>query len=269
MATPRPGTPRRYWPRSARACPRRLLPNVPDTSQHRPTVALGLTPAGALRLDGSELAAFAITQAAGQPAPRRDALVVCVWRPVDVRFTPTDNGHFDADRATAVRHAAERTAAHGASLACDAGFLARSVAVEVSADLEGHRRDCRRIQRKPDRARTAPPQRAARTPAGQRRGRSGRPYRHSNTHHPPSGPAASSLKFDGWQRQQRGRGDDTGSREPKAGKVFPDLAGSSRGRWCRSFSQYAASEYRGGILDWGARRPTPSFRDRRRCWWCL
>ena len=69
--------------------------------------------------DGSELAAFAIAQAAAQLAPRRDALVVCVWQPVEVGFTPTDAKHFDADRATEVRQAAEQTAAHGASLADD------------------------------------------------------------------------------------------------------------------------------------------------------
>lgn len=87
--------------------------------------------------DGSELAAYAIVQAAGQLAPRRDALVVCVWRPVDVGFTPTDETHFDADRAVEVRRAAERTAAHGASLAEDVGFLARSAAVEATPTWRG------------------------------------------------------------------------------------------------------------------------------------
>jgi MFS family permease/nucleotide-binding universal stress UspA family protein len=87
--------------------------------------------------DGSELGAFAIAQAAAQLAPQRDALVVCVWQPVDVGFTPTDPKHFDADRATEVRQAAERTAAHGASLACNAGFLARSKAVESAPTWKG------------------------------------------------------------------------------------------------------------------------------------
>jgi nucleotide-binding universal stress UspA family protein len=87
--------------------------------------------------DGSELAAFAIERAATQLAQGRDALVVCVWQPVDVGFTPTDNGHFDADQATEVRRAAEQTAAHGASLACQAGFLARSVAVEAAPTWKG------------------------------------------------------------------------------------------------------------------------------------
>ena len=50
---------------------------------------------------------------------------------------PTDTKHFDADRATEVRHAAERTAAHGASLARDAGFLACSKAVEATPTWKG------------------------------------------------------------------------------------------------------------------------------------
>jgi nucleotide-binding universal stress UspA family protein len=87
--------------------------------------------------DGSELAAFAIERAATQLAPGRDALVVCVWQPVDVGFTPSDNGHFDADQATEVRQAAERTAAHGAALAAAAGFQAWSKAVEAAPTWQG------------------------------------------------------------------------------------------------------------------------------------
>ena len=96
-------------------------------------------PAGAVLFayDGSELAAFAISQAAAQLAPQRDALVVCVWQPADVGFTPTDDTHFDADRATEVRQAAERTAAHGAVLAEEAGFRARSEAVEGAPTWKG------------------------------------------------------------------------------------------------------------------------------------
>ena len=87
--------------------------------------------------DGTDLAAFAITQAAARIGTEREALVVCVWQPVDVGFTPTDPQHFDADRATEVRHAAERTAAHGAELARQAGFTARSVAVEAAPTWQG------------------------------------------------------------------------------------------------------------------------------------
>jgi nucleotide-binding universal stress UspA family protein/MFS family permease len=87
--------------------------------------------------DGSELAACAIRQAAAQLGPHRDALVACVWQPADVGFTPTDAQHFDADRAGEVRRAAERTAAHGAELAEQAGFRARSVAVEAAPTWKG------------------------------------------------------------------------------------------------------------------------------------
>ena len=87
--------------------------------------------------DGSDLAASAIGRAATQLAPRRDALVVCVWQPVDVGFTPIDSTHFDADRAVEVKQAAERTAAHGAELAERAGFNGRSIAVEASPTWQG------------------------------------------------------------------------------------------------------------------------------------
>jgi nucleotide-binding universal stress UspA family protein len=87
--------------------------------------------------DGSELAACAIRTAAGQLAPQRSALVVCVWQPVDVGFTPTDSTHFDAGCAPEVREAAERTAAHGAALAADAGFMADSMTIEAAPTWKG------------------------------------------------------------------------------------------------------------------------------------
>ena len=87
--------------------------------------------------DGSELAAFAIAHAATQLAPRRDALVLCVWQPANVGFTPAGTKRFNADQATEVRQAAEGTAAHGASLAGKAGFLARSMAVEAAPTWQG------------------------------------------------------------------------------------------------------------------------------------
>ncbi|AFM15559.1 arabinose efflux permease family protein [Mycolicibacterium chubuense NBB4] len=87
--------------------------------------------------DGSELAAAAITRAGDHLAAGRDAVVVCVWQPVDVGFTPVAEPHFDADRASEVRLAAERTAAHGASLADAAGFRACSVAVEATPTWKG------------------------------------------------------------------------------------------------------------------------------------
>jgi MFS family permease/nucleotide-binding universal stress UspA family protein len=87
--------------------------------------------------DGTRLADKAIRYAAGQLEPGRCALVVCVWQPADVGFTPTDAKHFDADQAGEVRRAAERTAAHGASLAEAAGFHATSMAVEAAPTWKG------------------------------------------------------------------------------------------------------------------------------------
>jgi nucleotide-binding universal stress UspA family protein len=87
--------------------------------------------------DGSELAAFAIKEAAMQLAAGRDAVVLCVWQPVDVGFVPTSKRHFDADQAPEVRRAAEDTAAYGASLAETAGFRAQSVAVEAAPTWKG------------------------------------------------------------------------------------------------------------------------------------
>ncbi|TDO18788.1 putative MFS family arabinose efflux permease [Mycobacterium sp. BK086] len=86
--------------------------------------------------DGSELAGHAIDQAAEQLSPR-EAVVVCVWQPVDVGFTPADGQPFDTDRASQVRLAAERTAAHGAALADAAGFRSCSVAIEASPTWKG------------------------------------------------------------------------------------------------------------------------------------
>ena len=90
-----------------------------------------------LAYDGTELAENAIRRAACQLGEGRCALVVCVWQPADVGFTPADGEHFDADRAQEVRRAAERTAAHGASLAEEAGFRAESIAVEAAPTWQG------------------------------------------------------------------------------------------------------------------------------------
>jgi len=87
--------------------------------------------------DGSDLAVFAIEEAARLLATGRDAVVLCVWQPVDVGFIPTGKEPFDADKAPEVRRAAEATAAYGASLAEKAGFRARSVAVEAAPTWKG------------------------------------------------------------------------------------------------------------------------------------
>jgi nucleotide-binding universal stress UspA family protein len=87
--------------------------------------------------DGSELAAFAIEQSAKQLAAGREALVLCVWQPADVGFTPAGERHFDADQAAEVQRAAEETAAHGAALAAKAGFRPQSMTVKAAPTWKG------------------------------------------------------------------------------------------------------------------------------------
>ncbi len=87
--------------------------------------------------DGSDLAVRAIEEASRLLATGREALVLCVWQPVDVGFVPVNKQHFDADKAPEVRRAAEETAAYGASLASEAGFRATSVAVEGAPTWKG------------------------------------------------------------------------------------------------------------------------------------
>lgn len=87
--------------------------------------------------DGSELAGLAIAQAGRQIALGRDALVVCVWQPADVGFVPIGERHFDAAQAGEVRTAAEETAAHGASLAREAGFRSQSLVIEAAPTWKG------------------------------------------------------------------------------------------------------------------------------------
>jgi nucleotide-binding universal stress UspA family protein len=87
--------------------------------------------------DGSDLAKLAIEQAGRQLAPGREALVVCVWQTGDVGFVPTGERHLKAADATEVRKAAEETAAHGASLAAEAGFRAESMAFEAAPTWRG------------------------------------------------------------------------------------------------------------------------------------
>jgi nucleotide-binding universal stress UspA family protein len=87
--------------------------------------------------DGSDLAAFAIEEAAAQLQDGREAVVVCVWQPVDVGFVLSSGRHLNATDATEVRRAAEETAARGAELAEEAGFRARGVAVEAAPTWKG------------------------------------------------------------------------------------------------------------------------------------
>jgi nucleotide-binding universal stress UspA family protein len=82
--------------------------------------------------DGSELAKLAIDEAARHLATGRDALVLTVWQPFDVGFVPVSGLQIDAKQIADVRKAAEHTAADGASLAEQAGFRARSEAIEAA-----------------------------------------------------------------------------------------------------------------------------------------
>jgi nucleotide-binding universal stress UspA family protein len=87
--------------------------------------------------DGSDLAALAIKEAGRQLAKGREALVVCVWQPGDVGFVVPEDRHLHAAEAPEVKKAAEETAAHGASLAEEAGFRAQSTVVEAAPTWQG------------------------------------------------------------------------------------------------------------------------------------
>jgi nucleotide-binding universal stress UspA family protein len=87
--------------------------------------------------DGSDLAGYAIEQAARQLAPGREALVVCVWQPADVGFVPTKGRKLLAAAANEVKAAAEETAEEGADLATEAGFDAKPLTVEAAPTWKG------------------------------------------------------------------------------------------------------------------------------------
>jgi nucleotide-binding universal stress UspA family protein len=90
-----------------------------------------------LAYDGSELAAIAIEHAGKQLDGGREALSVCVWRPVDVGFVLPPGRRLQASEASEVRRAAEETAARGAALAEAAGFRARAIAIEAVPTWKG------------------------------------------------------------------------------------------------------------------------------------
>jgi nucleotide-binding universal stress UspA family protein len=87
--------------------------------------------------DGSELAKLAIHEAAQQLVSGRQALVLTVWHPFDVGFVPAGDVRFDAAQVAEVKHAAEQTAAEGASLARAAGLDARGATVEAAPTWKG------------------------------------------------------------------------------------------------------------------------------------
>jgi nucleotide-binding universal stress UspA family protein len=87
--------------------------------------------------DGSELSQLAIDEAARQLGTGRDALVVTVWQPFEVGFVPVAGLQFNAEQATEVKRAAELTAADGVSRAEQAGFRARSAAIQAAPAWKG------------------------------------------------------------------------------------------------------------------------------------
>jgi nucleotide-binding universal stress UspA family protein len=87
--------------------------------------------------DGSDLAGNAITEAGRQLRAGRDAIVLTIWEPFNVGFLPVGGLGFDAAGADEVRAAAEKTAAHGASLAGEAGFRATAMTAEGAPTWKG------------------------------------------------------------------------------------------------------------------------------------
>jgi nucleotide-binding universal stress UspA family protein len=87
--------------------------------------------------DGSELAAYAIEQAAFQLTPGREAIVVCVWQPADVGFKPRKGRELHAAAANEVEAAAKETAEDGAALAANHGFKATALTVEAAPTWKG------------------------------------------------------------------------------------------------------------------------------------
>jgi nucleotide-binding universal stress UspA family protein len=87
--------------------------------------------------DGSELAKGAVEEARGLLEPGLEAVVLTVWQPFDVGFIPADGLEFDAERASAVRDAAQQTAAQGAALAEAAGFHAQAAELQAAPSWRG------------------------------------------------------------------------------------------------------------------------------------
>jgi nucleotide-binding universal stress UspA family protein len=90
-----------------------------------------------LAYDGTDSAAFAIEQAPAQLGADRDAIVACVWRPVDVCFKPVPGRRLRACIAKEVERAAHETAAAGVALARRVGFRACARTIEAAPTWKG------------------------------------------------------------------------------------------------------------------------------------
>ena len=100
-------------------------------------MASALTGPVVFAYDGSDLAKDAIAEAGRQLSAPRPALVLTVWQPYSVGFVTPRQLKVDAAAADEVRDAAEQTAAQGAELAGEAGFEARSMAIELAPTWKG------------------------------------------------------------------------------------------------------------------------------------
>ena len=128
---------------------RRLTPRVPDCVAP-PARCCSPTTAPSWRR-------YAIEQAGRQLAPGREALVVCVWQPVDVGFMPVEaaasgrgRGHRGADGGRGDRRA--RSVAGRARR----DFERRSVAIEAAPTWKGIVEVAEEHEGEPDRARLPP-----------------------------------------------------------------------------------------------------------------
>jgi nucleotide-binding universal stress UspA family protein len=87
--------------------------------------------------DGSELAKGAVDEAGSLLDPGLEAVVLTVWQPFDVGFIPAEGLQFDAERASAVKDAAQQTAEQGAARAKAAGFHAQAAELQAAPSWRG------------------------------------------------------------------------------------------------------------------------------------
>jgi nucleotide-binding universal stress UspA family protein len=87
--------------------------------------------------DGSDDAAFAIEGASEQLGPDREAIVACVWRPVDVCFKPVPGRRLRTCVAKEVERAAHETAAAGVAIARRHGFRASARTIAAAPTFKG------------------------------------------------------------------------------------------------------------------------------------
>lgn len=87
--------------------------------------------------DGSDTAAFAIEGASSQLGGEREAIVACVWRPVDVCFKPVPGRRLRTCAAKEVERAAQETATAGVAIARRHGFRASARTIEAAPTFKG------------------------------------------------------------------------------------------------------------------------------------